>query len=612
MRFLPALLLLLLTACAGNGADTGPEDPFADVPGIPYETDVTGAPTEDFQSLLDKSLRLYLLAEKPPRSKARLARRAESDEAVIKKILRSEGYYKGTTGIEITELPPPEEEDAEAPRFRVTLAIDAGPQFTLEQMRVETPPLKGGLTLPSAAAFGLPPGAPARAADIVAVESATVEWLTQHGYPYAQPIDRRAVADLEANTLAVTSNLNLGPRVAYGTLRVEGLTSVQEEYVRTYLPWEEGEVYTAEALAAMQRRLLQTGLFEFVAVRHGEPRELDRSGEVPRVPVLVTTEEAPHQTIGGGLRYSTDVGPGGRAFYEHRNLFGANETTRVELLASLEAQSIEVTYRKPQFLRDRQDLVAGVGLVREEADAYEGVVLSTNLGLERQLTTQLTIGLGVTTEWAAIEQDGVDKTSYLIGFPLTATYDATDDLLNPTRGIRASSSVIPYGGMLEDAFTGFLVFDNQASTYLALDDELNYILALRGRLGSIFGVPRDDIPLTRRLYSGGGGSVRGYESRFIGPLDADGDPEGGRSVMEMGVELRVRFLDDFGIVPFIDAGTVSDQMFPDFDSGVQVAAGLGFRYYTAIGPMRLDIAVPLNPRDEDGAFQFYIAVGQAF
>jgi translocation and assembly module TamA len=145
-----------------------------------------------------------------------------------------------------------------------------------------------------------------------------------------------------------------------------------------------------------------------------------------------------------------------------------------------------------------------------------------------------------------------------------------------------------------------------------LDNAKRYVFAARGRAGTLLGAERDALPSTKRLYSGGGGSVRGYESRFIGPLDFRGDPIGGRSVLEASVEMRIRIGESLGIVPFIDAGTVSKAIIPDFDDDVQIAAGLGLRYYTIIGPIRADLAVPINPREEDSQYQFYISIGQAF
>ena len=215
-------------------------------------------------------------------------------------------------------------------------------------------------------------------------------------------------------------------------------------------------------------------------------------------------------------------------------------------------------------------------------------------------------------EAALTDDEGEEETSYLFGLPVFALYDDSDDLLDPTGGVRARIGATPFTGLFDNRETAFLVLDGTASTYWSLDDDSRVVLAVRGRLGSILGVERDRIPPQRRLYAGGGGSVRGYENRFIGPLDDSDDPEGGRSVIEAGIEMRMKVSENIGVVPFLDAGSVATEPFPDFGDGVQLAAGLGFRYFTPVGPLRLDVAVPLNPRDADDSFQFYISIGQAF
>ena len=138
------------------------------------------------------------------------------------------------------------------------------------------------------------------------------------------------------------------------------------------------------------------------------------------------------------------------------------------------------------------------------------------------------------------------------------------------------------------------------------------MLSARTRIGSIIGQETDELPANKRFYSGGGGSVRGYEFQSIGPEDDKGDPTGGRSVLEVSGEVRLRVTEDIGLVPFIDGGTVSEQPFPDFDERFLWAGGLGLRYFTGIGPLRLDVAFPINGRDSDDIFQFYISLGQAF
>ena len=149
--------------------------------------------------------------------------------------------------------------------------------------------------------------------------------------------------------------------------------------------------------------------------------------------------------------------------------------------------------------------------------------------------------------------------------------------------------------------------------YQPLDYARRYVLAGRARVGSTVGQPRRNVPANKRFYAGGGNSVRGYGYQKIGPLNDDDDPDGGRSLLELGAEFRAQVWGNFAVVPFVDGGTVYDNAYPDFSETFRWAAGIGLRYHTVIGPIRFDIAFPLNPRKgTDDPYQFYISIGQAF
>ena len=218
--------------------------------------------------------------------------------------------------------------------------------------------------------------------------------------------------------------------------------------------------------------------------------------------------------------------------------------------------------------------------------------------------------LGVGFEAAEIEEDDFTGESYIFGIPATLTYDDSNDLLDPTLGVRASAAVTPWGGWFDGDTTTFLVTDLGASTYIPFDRDHKYVLALRGRAAAVFTDDSDRVPTNRRLFAGGGGSVRGFETQAVGPLGDEGDPTGGLTAAELAIEGRIRF-GNIGVVPFIDAGLVSEELFSEYDQ-IRFGAGLGARYHSPGGPIRLDVGVPLNPRDRDRSFQFYISIGQAF
>ncbi len=191
--------------------------------------------------------------------------------------------------------------------------------------------------------------------------------------------------------------------------------------------------------------------------------------------------------------------------------------------------------------------------------------------------------------------------------PISLTYDGSDNLLDPHRGFRLTGRASPELSFNGDIF-GYMKLQAEASAYLPLGDRVT--LAGRGHVGTIAGAAQRDIAPTRRFYAGGGGSVRGYGFQAVGPQAADGTPTGGDSIVEASAEVRVRF-GDFGVVPFFDAGEVDTSLVPRFRN-VRYGAGLGFRYYTGFGPVRIDVATPANPRPGDARVQFYVSIGQAF
>jgi translocation and assembly module TamA len=199
----------------------------------------------------------------------------------------------------------------------------------------------------------------------------------------------------------------------------------------------------------------------------------------------------------------------------------------------------------------------------------------------------------------------------LYGIPASVTYDSTDRPLDPTKGIRATASVAAYPEFFGST-VNIVESKAQASTYYALDDEGRFVLAGRVGLGSVLGAELSQIPSTHRFYAGGGGSVRGYRYRSLSPLGPTGEVIGGRSLFEASVETRIKVTDTIGLVPFFDMGGAFQSSYPDFREQLRYAAGLGLRYYTAVGPIRVDVATPLNPRDGDKGWALYIGIGQAF
>ena len=249
--------------------------------------------------------------------------------------------------------------------------------------------------------------------------------------------------------------------------------------------------------------------------------------------------------------------------------------------------------------------------VYEHPDAYDRFSTEIAAGVAYQFTREQSASAEVSLDYEDVEDffHPLGQRHLLLSTPLQYVFDNRDNKLDPKRGFRALAFAEPTYDFLTGA--AFVKFKGDVSTYKALDAAGKFVLAGRVSAGSILGASVEDIPADRRFYVGGGGSVRGYEYQGIGPKDPEGNPIGGRSYMELSGELRVQVTETIGIVPFIDAGTVSEGEFLQ-SARFQVGAGVGLRYLTPFGPLRIDAAVPVNPEPGDPDFAIYAGIGQAF
>ncbi|MFT4792317.1 MAG: translocation and assembly module TamA [Paracoccaceae bacterium] len=646
-----ALAPFVLTACTGKPDTSIEELPFARAQSaVPYEPVLEGAPNAAIEDLTRQSLRLWRRQEDGANSIALLRRRADQDVEIAVKILRSFGWYEAAAEVEVTapsmtpqdiaareqaqaayqaalaarptggreasETPKPQP-PAGGPEARAVLRMIPGPRYTLTEHRFIIVDQGRGAApeLPPAAALGSPIGTPAAAAAILLAENAALARLRADGRPWAERRSRRAIADPDAKTLEVETVIASGPRAVFGDITISGAEGVSDAYLRSYKPWEDGAPTNPADLRAYQQDLSRTDLFGSVTVRlPATPPENPVYAEDGAIiaPVLAQAEERAPRTVSAGLRFTEVSGPEARFGFVHRNLFNAGERFEGELQGGLTEQSLDLSFAKPQFRRPKQELQLAVGLFNEEIDAYESTGVKASAAVQRRLSDTLIVGAGGLAEFAHVGQNGPREEVILFGLPIYASYDGSDDKLDPKDGIRSALTFTPFVGMIDSNVAPFFKIDSITSAYVPLDDARDWVLAGRVRLASILSTKVDDVPANRRLYSGGGGSVRGYRQNIIGPLDDQGAPTGGRSALELGAELRTPLYGALRGAIFAEAGAVSDEMVPVFDEGMQFAAGFGVRYLSPAGPLRLDIAIPLNPREEDDILQFYLSIGQAW
>ena len=316
-----------------------------------------------------------------------------------------------------------------------------------------------------------------------------------------------------------------------------------------------------------------------------------------------------------GLEYTTDYGPGFNGSWTHRNLFGMAEKLTASAILNKETRTGTLRFEKPMFLNRDNTFIAQIQFNDDTTDAYNATSGDGTVMLKQQFTKTFSAGGGLGFHLARVKEKAYNQrnTYQLFYVPLTFNLDTRDNILNPVRGYHLSLGMAPYQDISQSDIR-FFRYILGGSTYYSFSDSDRIVIAVRAAFGQIMGIDHDLMPADLRFYPGGGGSVRGYGYQMAGPLKGN-VPLGGLSMLTGSLELRFKVTESIGIVPFLDAGTAYLDTVPDFgDQEMLYGAGLGLRYYTAIGPIRLDVAVPLKkrPGGVDSEYQIYVSIGQSF
>ena len=574
-----------------------------------------GAADGDLADALEEASLLVQEADRPVSGSLGLISKARNDRERLVAALYAKAYYGGVVTITIAGQPideiAPDAEFARNGPVPVSIRVDAGTMFVLGEIR-----LGGDAADLAPARFGLIPGGDASSGAILKAERDMVRALKEEGRPLARVIGRQVVADSATNRLDVAFELEAGPIAPYGETIVQGTESVDREFTEYMAGLQPGETYSPDDLDAARERLQNLEVFNSVALTEGDALNPDGS-----IPINVTVSERKHRYFGVGATVSSTDGAGIEGYWGHRNLFGRAEKLRIEGSISrigsttnlgMLNYNARILFEKPGVFGPPSKFISSVKASFEHPNAYDRFSIDARAGIRRELTRQQSVSAEVRVEWSNVTDSFspvVPRRHLLVSIPIEYVYDGRDNRLDPTQGQRFLLNVEP----TRDVFSGanFVKLRGEASIYHALDQDGRVVLAGRAAAGSIVGAPLAAIPADRRFYSGGGGSVRGYAYQGVGPRDATNTPTGGRSFAEASLEMRIKLNDRFGLVPFVDAGTVSAGTVPG--TGMwQLGAGLGFRYLTGFGPLRVDVAVPLNRQPGDPSFGAYAGIGQAF
>lgn len=597
-----------------------------------YSVTFNVAPNENLERKLKGVSTLWGDRDEPASGISGLLVKARGDYRRLLGALYSEAHYGGTISItvdgrEAADLPP----DARiANPAIIDVRVNPGPLFHFGRAEVlNAAPLAterhDEVDLPSSRGFVT--GEVAKSGTVLLAEKLSVEAWRQQGYAKASGADRRVEAAHQRDTLDAVLTIDPGRRAVYGATTVSGNDRMDPTFVAYMTDLSRGQEFDPDDIKRAGDRLSRLEVFRAQRIEEGEA--IDANGELPMAVIL---QERPLHRFGVGVSYSSLDGAGVEAFWLHRNLFGHAEQLRFDArIAGIGADVINrdsdeptrsrfdptaftyrvgVTFKRPGVFTPDTDFVTSLFGDREVLDAYTRTAVTAQAGFTRIFTPELSGSIFLSGGLSRFDDDFGTRRFVTAGLPTTLVWDTRDNQTNSTEGFYVEAQVEPffefnYGNLIGRAQV-------EGRTYYGFGEDNRLVAAARLKLGTLVGAPISQVPPDKLYFAGGGGSVRGYEYRGIGVDLPDGGISGGRSLIEGSAELRARVSESIGLVGFADAGYVGSESFPDFANKTKVGAGVGLRYLTGLGPIRADVAVPLNPGPNDPDFAFYVGIGQAF
>ena len=591
-----------------------PLDTAADVkdknaPAIRYSTEVKGLDGTNLDSRF-KALSALRGGHGKAANTTQVAARGREDEGLAVRLLKSLGYYDATATSLVDKDP------ADQTRLRATLTATPGRLYTLASIEVKADPT----TPPGLVREQLPlkVGDAIQADRIQGAEANVSLILPQLGYPFVKLGDRDILLDDQSDkpTGAYTLPVDTGPRSSFGVLKTVGDPVFGLDHLAVFPRFKQGQLYDSRKTDDLRDALVATSLFRTLAVEPQRTGIINPDG-TEQVDLLVRQAKGPPRTLAAEAGYSTGEGFKLQASWTNRNLFPPEGALIATAILGSQEQGLSGTFRRANAGRRDKTFTAILSADHSNYDAFNANTVTASV---RWSYVSTPIWQKRITYYYGVELDGTNESVYdfgvgnrvrrnyaIVALPAQIEWDRSDSLLNPTKGYRLKLNVSPEGSVSGSAHP-YARTIAEVDGYFPLGQKL--VFAAKARAGSILGIARDDLAPSRRFYGGGGGSVRGYGYQRLGPFDPQGNPVGGRSFNEFAVEARYRF-GDYGIVPFFDAGNAYESSAPKFGD-LRYGAGIGGRIYTNFGPLRIDVATPLNRRPGDSKIALYISIGQAF
>jgi translocation and assembly module TamA len=556
---------------------------------------------------------------------AQIQARAKEDELLAVRLLRSEGYYDATALSSIEQLPD------QPGQMRVVISAVPGPRYLFGNITVT-----GGATEPSTLvrdSLPLKTEDAIVAANVEAAEANVRLRLPQQGYPFAEVGLRDILLDPETRHGDYTLPVDPGPRSRFAGFTTEGDLAFGAKHVGVLSRFKRGDLYDSRKVDDLREAMIATNLFTTVSaepVRTGEKAE----DGTEYVNILVRQDAGPSHSLAGTAGYSTGEGFRAEATWESRNMFPPEGGLRANAVLGTLEQSARIAFRRNNWKKRDRSLFFQAEAGRRDFPAFKGYTVRLQAQAARESTPiwQKVWTYAVGAELIATNENeknfppiSLKDAFFLAGVSGQIGYDRSNSLLDPTKGFRLKAFVNPETS-LRDPAQPYIRNILDGSVYYPVAD--NIVIAGRARVGSIYGADLAELAPSRRLYGGGGGSVRGFGFQELGPHVELANPKfdptdpkekdpptisvptGGRSQVEFAAEARYRF-GNYGVVGFVDAGQVYESQSPRL-SDMRFGVGVGGRLYTNFGPFRADVAVPVGRRKGESRFAVYVSIGQAF
>ncbi len=618
------------------------------------------------RDLLKKNSQLEGLKHIALNSSVALERRANNDMNTAIKIMESLGFYAGKADYSINKESEP---------FLVTLTLSPGNQYSIGDIKItysqpdeisnvfKDVTKHVGLFKKEVKAFNYEfqnildfsdTNERAEAAHILDTINVLNYPLQNNGFPNARVISSGFAVNKNTQKLNGTVFINQGMPALMGDVEVIGNEKVSTKFIKSLIPWEQGEIWSDAKILEYRDLLQQAGLFQEIEIsydknayneyrkkvqpyrkylqalkRIAEAKKFERkinkedleltakAKTMPKpvaLPITLTVSESTSKTITGSAFYSTDQGFGTKAAWEHRNFFGNGERVRLELPLTKDESYISAEYMKKAFLHNNQDLHIVMAGGYENTDSYEQNFIESGIGIERDFEKEWLLSNYIYFNLVEPKNYNDDKNYVVFRLENSLQYDKRNNKDNPSKGYMAKIKFSPLLGT-DDEYFYSLATELEGTFYHKILDKV--ILVTRLGFGFMPGSPENRIPRAEKFFLGGNNTVRGYAYQELGRHDGEDNPTGGLSYNYFNFESRYELTKELSIIPFIDAGMTYDERSPRFGEDMAYGAGIGARYATPVGPIRLDLAFPLNDPDNIldkkwSDFQIYVSIGQAF